>query len=966
MLVLCAIGAGALCAAAPAAALTIKSATVTSHPTKGDGFKVKGELGPLDALDLDAAAGVVFELDGAVAGFRTAELKRSRTRLTYKGPRASPGIAQLVLDLKRRRFGAKGTGLLLPGIPGPLTLRLAADGASACAVLPLERAGKPPKKPPTRPKTTRYRLPRKHPGLPCLLDGRASAHPPAVVVDAPTSVRFEAVLAPALVPDGGAVRVRAVDASGLPGDPPVCTLADDGGPASGDLVAGDGLRACAAIIAGAALGDLAFVLEATAGGTPLTSPPLTLPVVPPLTDDAVAAAFAAQDAARAIWDAEEAALGDSLNARLEAIRQIALLPDVAEAGLSPNGLDVFIRFTSGVTGGLMLSARFGDDEPPGEAPGGERGDGTTAVDAGAPATAARAPAAGEIAGVPATPATADASGATAARAAPFGAALPQGTGGGSGACPPADERTLIGNRKALILKTSYFGASDDWPTAQAALAGSCLPLDVTVQDLTPSAIVGAAAYSTLFLSTHGYLDRDGAIVIVTDLTATAEQAQAAGEHHEAFGQHDLFVIGLPASIVGGNRNVWVMRPAYLRRIAGSFDDGLVHASHCYGAHGPAEAAAFRAKGARTFFGFDGLVSYGFARLVTGSVLPDLAERLLETGDAFARAVKIDPTPVIRPPIGKGIARVPQAGATFHMFGDAHLAYVGDPTIMPETTTIMSGESADFTVEVEGKNDCELVNRWGSGTSAGQIADTEETTETTATYQAGGGTGEDNVSVLVRAPGDDTPSFGVACASVEVTGCGDLETGPGEECDGPDDAACPGQCLPDCTCSHDPECGNGVREGMEICDGADDTACDLSSPTGVGYCDADCMGCAVCGDGMVDPNEECDVLDDSPCPGACKFDCTCGCAPGDPAGCPASQCCDPDTKECCTPRRVDSDPACFATAAGCCGESEFPGGLCGPGSATSCPVTCASQSIYYCYACDNKIVQGVCTLSGSCN
>lgn len=52
-------------------------------------------------------------------------------------------------------------------------------------------------------------------------------------------------------------------------------------------------------------------------------------------------------------------------------------------------------------------------------------------------------------------------------------------------------------------------------------------------------------------------------------------------------------------------------------------------------------------------------------------------------------------------------------------------------------------------------------------------------------------------------------------------CGNDVQDDGEACDGTDDAACPGNCLPDCTCD---TCGNDVLDGSEVCDGTADTAC----------------------------------------------------------------------------------------------------------------------------------------------
>jgi hypothetical protein len=72
---------------------------------------------------------------------------------------------------------------------------------------------------------------------------------------------------------------------------------------------------------------------------------------------------------------------------------------------------------------------------------------------------------------------------------------------------------------------------------------------------------------------------------------------------------------------------------------------------------------------------------------------------------------------------------------------------------------------------------------------------------------------------------------ITCALPAV--CGNNIREAAEECDGSDDAPCPGQCQVDCTCGGPGQvCGNNIREGTEQCDGMDDAACP-------GLCQADC-------------------------------------------------------------------------------------------------------------------------------
>jgi len=98
-----------------------------------------------------------------------------------------------------------------------------------------------------------------------------------------------------------------------------------------------------------------------------------------------------------------------------------------------------------------------------------------------------------------------------------------------------------------------------------------------------------------------------------------------------------------------------------------------------------------------------------------------------------------------------------------------------------------------------------------------------------------------------------------CGGVVTPVCGDNSVNqPGEECDGTDDAACPGLCLPpgdpnECTCVVG--CGNGVVEPP------DETCDPPGAPAGANgnICRSDCT---VCGDGVVQPgavpdSETCD-------------------------------------------------------------------------------------------------------------
>ncbi|RMF22063.1 MAG: hypothetical protein D6760_08220, partial [Deltaproteobacteria bacterium] len=144
------------------------------------------------------------------------------------------------------------------------------------------------------------------------------------------------------------------------------------------------------------------------------------------------------------------------------------------------------------------------------------------------------------------------------------------------------------------------------------------------------------------------------------------------------------------------------------------------------------------------------------------------------------------------------------------------------------------------------------------------------------------TATDALRVLARAVGQQVST---ACPACPAPICGDgFVNQAGEECDGSDDAACPGLCKTDCTCAQ-PVCGDGIvnRTGEE-CDGADDDAC----PT---LCQSDCT-CPepFCGNDVREAGEVCDGTDlgGQTCTGlgfsGGTLACTSDCAGYDSSGC----------------------------------------------------------------------------------
>jgi hypothetical protein len=146
------------------------------------------------------------------------------------------------------------------------------------------------------------------------------------------------------------------------------------------------------------------------------------------------------------------------------------------------------------------------------------------------------------------------------------------------------------------------------------------------------------------------------------------------------------------------------------------------------------------------------------------------------------------------------------------------------------------------------------------------------------------------------------AFVAGMLAVISPSCGDGLVAPGEECDAPEDGACPGQCRANCTCTPCgiagwPTCG-GACPALESCGDigfgcgcvvAGDTPCGSSFPA----CDGACPSGQTCGENaflgcvcVPDEHPRCGDAQAPACDGACwpglfcvsNYD-ACSCLPG---------------------------------------------------------------------------------------
>ncbi len=216
--------------------------------------------------------------------------------------------------------------------------------------------------------------------------------------------------------------------------------------------------------------------------------------------------------------------------------------------------------------------------------------------------------------------------------------------------------------------------------------------------------------------------------------------------------------------------------------------------------------------------------------------------------------------------------------------------------------------------------------------------------------------------------------------VAMSGCGDLELDPGEECDDGNRVDCDG-CSATCEIE---ACGNGVLECEEECDDGNrspgdgcgpscqleylcgDGVCEEASGESCASCPTDC--CPGCGDGVRDPaaGEQCDGADlgGQSCATLCYDGGTLGCGPDctlDESGCYGPAVCGDGVAEC--DEQCDRSDLRGAD----CADFGFSGGTlgCDPASCTVDTSGC-SGFLWYLYEDfeDPASTQGLWSLGGN--
>ncbi len=704
-----------LCGSRATAALVLDAATVTVRPARTDSFQLKGRLGP---TSLDGATAITVALGPFSMQVPLDRVKRKKQLVTFRDKAPGARISRLRLDLRRGTFLVVGDEWVLANLPNPLDVAVGTTAGADCRTVRLEnpKARRPRKRAPS---VVRLVLAKNGDAGACGTLAAPRPRPVAVVAGTPTSVLFEV---DATTVDAGSVQLVRLDAAGRPTGEPVCTMTSDGARLS-----------CTTTIAETSPGDVTLFVRGTAGGAPVASTGFVLPIVPPRS--AADAAMLAQADAGVVQARDDAfaRLGDTLAARMALLRALAAVPGISGAALSPNGVDVVYRYANGWLGGLILN----------------RGLGTIPT----PSVATTRPAA--------------------VRPRPSPRVLFRTCGGAEGVCcQPKDRRQALLRRNVLVWDAGYFGPGrDDAPVVAAKFAEwACLGHQVTTvfgAAATVASVKQFTSAATLVISTHGVVNKYGRVMFATGETIS----DSRDELH-----HDDLVFGLVGRYpMTDTVGIYTVSEDFVRVLPGSFPErAIVYASYCYSGYEDA-LAAYVSKGAGVAFGYDWKVHDTYAIDVATQLFDGLLAGFKTAGDAYdAVEPKRDPTPLT----GSLPGREPDTWleftlpASFVSQGNQRIAYVAQPDITPDASTVGPGESATLTASAEGAGTCPLEYHWYTEGTAGDLTgDTGtndfESTEPTATYTAHEEPDADDDAVAVELSSPESDGIGTSCAEASV-------------------------------------------------------------------------------------------------------------------------------------------------------------------------------------------------------
>jgi hypothetical protein len=599
------------------AGITVTSALVQLNPKNTDGFHIEGTF---EGLSFSGVASVLLEV-----GLYSQEIPRNRftksgERYTYTGDADEPGLTQLILDLATKKFTAVGANLFLDGFGNPLPIRLQAGSFDQCAMINFRIQG--------RNWIFDANLDRQ---FPCQIAQAPQASRPGLFVNASTNVHFQALVTSSPQLNKNTVQLFRVDNALNPIGSALCTMRDDGNSTAGDAVANDNIYNCNADFLETAPGSIHLAARADLGGTQVFSPILDLKVVVRPRRADVNQVIKGLNRANATWQTNKKRYGNTPMARIQTVQALKKLSGVKDARLSPDKVNIWIEFKSGLEGALVLSAE------------------TTAGKSSVGSLAGNLdPGQQEPDDNPESLAESQETTITL----PLGAPCENPS--------PAKTDMKVGNCKVFIYSpfnsetngsgyflNRYLKKSKD-PKFQVKF--------VRDAQCTLAALHEATEYGTIIFDTHGALDLSGNVTL---MTGEGVSAALVNDYDHLFywalggialGQHPV-----------SKKTYIVIRPFFVSTLPWGTQRHLVYTDACFSGKNRTMARAFGKRGAKAYFGYTGLTSNLFAIGCGLTLFTGLVEDHWNTGAAYdAIPQKSDATPGYK--------------STFKPYGFRNLAY----------------------------------------------------------------------------------------------------------------------------------------------------------------------------------------------------------------------------------------------------------------------------------------------------
>ena len=198
-----------------------------------------------------------------------------------------------------------------------------------------------------------------NPQYACLISQAPQATPRGFFVNQAKDIRIQAQVPSNPDLNQNSIELFRVDESFNILSGPLCTLLDNGNLSNGDQTAGDRIFSCLANLQEGVAGKMVLMVGAELGGKITYSPSFNLDVVTPYTEQEAQQTITAQENTGQTWQDKLTKYGDTKKARTETVKAVKKLEGVKDAGVSSDGVNIWIEFKSGIRGGMILKEEDG-------------------------------------------------------------------------------------------------------------------------------------------------------------------------------------------------------------------------------------------------------------------------------------------------------------------------------------------------------------------------------------------------------------------------------------------------------------------------------------------------------------------------------------------------------------------------------------------------------------------------------